>query len=576
MGLKFYKANFFLILVVLLAAILRFLYLDRIPTGIGGDEMTYLITAKALALTGSDVTGTWNPLSIIFFRYPLGETQAELLYFLYAPIVGFFNFSLFSARFINAILGTLSVIPLYFIAKKLINKQVGVFAAFIFAINPWQIYISRTAYELTPAVFFFLTGLSLVFSKRSRIYYSIPAFFLAFYSYIGTKLIFFPIAAIAIFYGYFFYNKKQFKKQYLTVLAACLFLVLFFLISLKLSPQSSRMGELLSPNSPLVVNQVNTARKNSIQTPLTNIFENKLSVTKQIMATKLFKSISSEYLFVYGDNFFSIYRHGIFYYADALFLFLGVLFIFARKRAVFVFLTFLGLIGILPQLLHGNNTDNFTPHIIMLFPFLIIFIAAGLGETTQFIKKRWYFLASIMAIFLIYFFSVLNFFNIYFFQHSLKGYFDFPIRIISRYAVLTDNKEQITVFSTRSSDLFKKYLFYTNNYNRQTAALVKELVLKKEYKLNNILFASCDRSIDFGKFKGVAIYDVECGQLIKEAKNYLTISRLSDGGRVFRIYNDKTCRDAKLNAYPQNITLDSLVVENLSKKSFCEAYINPM
>jgi len=82
-----------------LAAILRFLWLDKIPVGIGGDELTYVFNAKAIFLTGSDISGTWNPLSAFIFHYPAYTTpQAELPYFLLTPIVGFLQFSLFNAR----------------------------------------------------------------------------------------------------------------------------------------------------------------------------------------------------------------------------------------------------------------------------------------------------------------------------------------------------------------------------------------------------------------------------------------------------------------------------------------------
>jgi len=46
------------------------LWLDRIPIGIGGDELTYVFNAKAIFLTGSDISGTWNPMSAFYFPLP--------------------------------------------------------------------------------------------------------------------------------------------------------------------------------------------------------------------------------------------------------------------------------------------------------------------------------------------------------------------------------------------------------------------------------------------------------------------------------------------------------------------------
>ena len=73
--------NYLLLFVIILASILRLLWLDRVPSAIGGDELIYVLNAKSMLLSGSDLTGTWNPLSIFFFNYPPNQMQAELPYF---------------------------------------------------------------------------------------------------------------------------------------------------------------------------------------------------------------------------------------------------------------------------------------------------------------------------------------------------------------------------------------------------------------------------------------------------------------------------------------------------------------
>ena len=74
------KIGIILIAIILLAAFLRFFWLDRIPNAVSGDELTYIFTAKSMFLSGSDITHTWSPLSIFAFRYPPGEVQAELVF----------------------------------------------------------------------------------------------------------------------------------------------------------------------------------------------------------------------------------------------------------------------------------------------------------------------------------------------------------------------------------------------------------------------------------------------------------------------------------------------------------------
>jgi hypothetical protein len=65
--------------IIVLAVLFRFVYLDRIPTAIGGDEIVYPLTAKSIALTGRDLTGTWNIFQSLIFRYPPNQQSAELM-----------------------------------------------------------------------------------------------------------------------------------------------------------------------------------------------------------------------------------------------------------------------------------------------------------------------------------------------------------------------------------------------------------------------------------------------------------------------------------------------------------------
>lgn len=203
-----------LFIIICLAALLRFTLLDRIPNAVGGDELTYIVTAKSIFLTGRDITGTWSPWSIFLFRYPPHEQQAELPYFLHLPFSGPFPFSLFTARIPFALLSIGIVIILYFLTKKLINVHAAIATGLIAAINPWLIYIGRTAYESTPATFFYLLGFYLLLSLRgSKLFISVPVFFLAFYSYIGMKLIFLPL--IILFCLFAWSRNRKDQKQYL-------------------------------------------------------------------------------------------------------------------------------------------------------------------------------------------------------------------------------------------------------------------------------------------------------------------------------------------------------------------------
>ncbi|MFH1186552.1 MAG: glycosyltransferase family 39 protein [Candidatus Levyibacteriota bacterium] len=574
MAIAFIKNNFLLILIVLLAVFLRFFLLDKIPSAIGGDELVYIITAKSLFLTGSDLSGTWKAFSIFFFNYPPGEIQAELPYFLFAPVVGFFNFSLFAARFTNALLSVFVVFVVYLITKKFFNKNTAIIAGFIAAINPWFIYDGRTSYDMTSAVLFYLLSFYFLTSKKGKhILLAIPFLLLSFYAYIATKVFFLPFVFAVVFYSYFVLNKRKFKKEYLAVVIFSLALVLFFITMLKVNPSSSRLGVILTPNNPQIAKEVDSIRRSSIQNPLLTVFENKYTVFLRIAETKLFNSFSVNYLFVTGDEFFSVWRHGLFYYLDSLFLILGGIFIFAKDKKLFFFFSILTLFASFPQIIHKVTTSNFTPHLALIFPFMIIFIANGISKTLALFKKGKYYFAVLTVILLLYIFSLLNFLNIYFFQHPLRGYFDFPIRVLSKYASLSKDKgQQVLVYSPSSPDIFKKYIFYTNSLRKDTIFKVRENVNKKEYRFNNVKFLSCDNTIDPLKMEEVIIYDKGCAPIEKDYKKII-IPRLDDGGETYRIYNDQICSKFYLKRYPSNLSISDFSLEKLDIKRFCQTFI---
>ncbi len=561
-----------LILVLILASILRLIWLNNVPPAVGGDELTYLITAKSILLSGSDITGKWNPLSVFLFNFPPGQGQAELLYFILIPFVA--KFSLFWSRFPNAFFGVLVVYLIYLITSKFFGAKAGIVAALVSAVNPWFIYISRTTYEMPVATFFYLLSLYfLITLKGKKILFTIPVLLLAFYSYIATKAVFVPFVFTAVIYSYFLVNKKKYRKEYLSIVIFSVLLFIFYFVSIIVHPGTSRIGDLFTPNNPAVTNQVNFLRHMSISNFLTDVLVNKYTVFFTVLLVKAFNIFSTGYLFINGDKFFSIYNQGVFYYPDAIFLILGLIFVFLKNRKVFFLLFSLILFSIIPQLIYTASTDVFTPHNTLMFPFFIIFIGVGIYETVNYFKNRNYFYASSIIISLIYLFFIVNFLNIYFYQFPLRGNFDFPVRIASKYAELSSKNSKVFVYTERKEDVFNKFLFYSNSLNKNTYLTVRNNIANKYYGIGNIRFEDCNNSINPLKNNNVIIYDDNCGGL-KRNGFHLSISSLSDGGENYEIFNDAICSKFYLNPYPMGITISDFSIENMNVRKFCQTFVN--
>lgn len=557
-------------LIVCITVFFRFVYLDKIPNAITGDELLYVITAKSVFLTGHDLTGTWNPLSAFIFRYPPNEQQAELPYFIHLFFSAPFPFSLFLTKLPFALMSVGIVILLYKIAQQLFGRNVGIATGLVAAVNPWLVVMGRTCYESTPATFFYLFALyMLITCKKWKLLYSVIPLTLAFYSYIGTKLIFVPFALLAVLLG-FYIQKRHYGKQYVLIGAYSLLFVLVFFILLKTSP-TSRISELVLPNSPIIVSQVNDIRKNSVQFLMRPLMVNKYTVYVQTLLSKLFRIFSPTYLFVEGDQFFLPGRQSFFYFIDALLLFIGSLYVFTKNRLFFITLCLFICIGTIPHIFHKTMGD-FSGHLALMFPFIILFIGAGIAGFLE-VKSKQIRRVVIVGIVCIYACNVASFCLVYFSQYPLMGYGDFHMRVLSRYLTIAKRADiPITVYSNTSQDLFKKYLFYTDSMTKQTIDEIKKIGTKSGFTFNGIHFTSCDDKIQNAPPNTILIYDVMCGMQVSGPR--LRISRLSDGGGIYEIFNDPVCGQYALNTYPRGITTNDFAVEKLSDERFCTIYIN--
>lgn len=576
------KRAILFLLILLLGASLRFTFLDTIPHSVNGDEMHYLLSAKSFVLTGKDITQTITPLDLFFFRYSPDEpAQAELPYFLLMLTVGIFPFSLLGNALPNAFLSFLLIPLLYLIAKKLFNNTTtALLASFLTSINPWFIAMGRTSYEVIPATFFYLAGFYLVFiAKGWKILLSFPLFLLAFYSYIGTKLIFFPLILVFCLYAYFVINKRQFAKYYLSLCILSLIFVGFFLFQITTSSQS-RTSEILSPFSPYLGAQVDGLRKATITSPLVGIFENKGTLFFSLFTERFIHSLSPSYLFITGDFFFLLKKHGLFYLIELFFLIGGAYFLFQQQKKLFFFFLTVCFIAILPQAVHLQN-QHFTPHLMLIIPFFLLIISYGIGEVFNVIAIRQ--LAEkqsptikgalIITFSIFYLFALANFVHLYFFHIPLQpNFFNLSNRLLAYYSDQTENK-QILVYSPDPDEKFKDYVFYNNALTKENAATIAKALTTKRYSINNVQFLECNRNLKAIDRKKVTLIYTECEMKPKKPPQPLVIPQPVDSGTVFRIYHDELCHRYDLKLFVSGTTINDLSLQNQTPQAFCEQFI---
>lgn len=150
--------RFILSFILVLAFVLRIIWLDKYPSGFTPDEASFGYDAYSILKTGKDQWGKPFPLVLESF----GDFKSPLYAYLTIPSVAIFGLNRLAVRLPNAILGTLAILMTYLLANKLFNRKVGIFSAFLLAISPWHVMLSRGAFEANLTTFFLPLGIYLL------------------------------------------------------------------------------------------------------------------------------------------------------------------------------------------------------------------------------------------------------------------------------------------------------------------------------------------------------------------------------------------------------------------------------
>jgi len=558
------KRLIILYLIILFSGIIRFVFLDRIPSGINDDELHFVLNAKSIFYGFSNIEGNTNP-------FQLGEMSSLI----FAPIIGILPTNLFTARLPYVLIGCLSIVLIYLITFKITkNFNLAIISALIAAINPWNIYVNRTSFDAPIAIFFYLlTFYLLTFKKPKYIYISIITAFLAFNSYIGTKVLLLPFIILSSCFLWKF-NKKN-GQHYLIIVLVSLLITVNFIITLPNQSVGKRVSELVTPNSSQIKDQVNLERQQSLQSKSLNyLFTNKYTVYAKNFTQKYFYNFSTDILFLEGDHTAtgSLWKMGYFYYIDALLIIMGIIYLYIKHRNFLFLIGLFILLSPIPEAIRSDSIPAYVFHSSFQYPFLFILIAAGTLLFWQFFSNKFFRLSLV----LIYLLSFINFIDIYFFKSPIyqPESFSFSKRVISNYLRLENNKnKEIYVLTREPEVLFRSYLFFTNSYQKNNFDLVKNIYSqsKDNISFNKIHFINNNKYLPSGN-NYTLIFDTD--NFTFDEKNSKTyISRLSDAGKIFSIHRGSTCQNLNLITYPNNITFKDLNIEKLDEKSFCERFI---
>jgi len=221
-----------LALIFLVGGVLRLYKLSSSPPTLNWDEAAWGYNAYSLMLTGKDEYREFLPI----FTRSFDEYKPALPSYLMIPFIKYFGLSESAVRMPSAILGSLSIILLYFLVMKLLNKSsYALVASGLFAVEPWAVHMARVYHDANIALFFLLLGfLAYLYGKKRPLFLVVSALLIGFswFTYNANKLLV-PLFIAFLVYkdqNYFKTVPEKYKRYCEGIIGFWLLLFLYFVL----------------------------------------------------------------------------------------------------------------------------------------------------------------------------------------------------------------------------------------------------------------------------------------------------------------------------------------------------------
>lgn len=376
--------KYILLFILIFFLFTRLFKITEIPPSVYWDEASIGYNAYSISQTGKDEWGEFLPLHFRAF----GEFKLPVYIYSVVPFAKIFGLNTLSVRLPSVLFSLGVVILTYFLSRKLTGKDsIGLWSSFFISISPWFFIFSRTGYEATAGLMFYLLAiyLFLFFAERKWfIFFSAACFILSAYSYNSFRIIA-PLAILALILLEF--------KNFLVVSKKAIVPITFSLILVLLS---------IAPIYRLYVYDAGISRLQAVG-----------GVNLASFAKNYISHFSPNFL-LSGDKNLRSQQPGFgqIYPVDLLLMPLGLLYLFTSKSKYRLIPLILFLFGPIP----GSLTKE-SPHAlraISMVPFMAIISAFGTDKLQQWVKKSRVATLIISIIFMAFFINYfVNFLYVY-------------------------------------------------------------------------------------------------------------------------------------------------------------------
>lgn len=460
---SFLKSRIFLLSAILfIGLLLRALFITSNPPSLYGDELTITLDAYSLLKTGHDQLGNFLPLT-----FPMGAGRPAVYVYGSIPFIALFGPTALGVRALSLLSGIGVILLIYLLSKRLFSEKAGIVAAFLAAVSPWDISLSRGGFEAHFALFLALLGIYFFLrAKENPKFYILSAlgFGLTFHTYPTYK------ASLLLFLPLLFWFQKtkdslkavNEKRYFFGGLIIFLTLGFLSLSQTFFGGSEARFVDINIFSQGVLKNsieqKINLERTDTILPgSVSKYFHNKPVEYSKVFIENYLQSFSLDFLILHGDrnprhNMATI---GELYAVEIFLIALGFLNFWQRQKRVILFLLLWIFLTPIPTAIVD------LPHALrssFILPPLLLLSALGLSQVLNYKNKIPVFVIALIFIIQFVFFAQKLFFLA---PIEYNNFWSFPAKEASEIAKQNINNFKYILLSDKINDIEFAYPVYT-------------------------------------------------------------------------------------------------------------------
>lgn len=491
------KQKYILLIVIILGLFLRIININNNPISLYGDELTITLDAYSLLKTGQDQLGNAFPLT-----FQMGAGRPAGYVYGSVPFIALFGPTALGVRLLSILSGLGIIILLFYLGKRLLGEKVGLAAAAIAAISPWDISLSRGGFEAHFALFLALLGVYLFLLARQKpLFYIFSAlsFGLTIHTYPTFKVSLLLFLPLLIWYQGGI--RKIIKGSGKYLIAGVSILIILGVLALSQSfigGSEKRFSDInIFSKATLkasIEQKINLERQVSrLPKPLLKFFHNKPVEYTKVLIENYLQNFSLDFLVLHGDRNprHNMATMGGLYAIELLFIIIALLTFWQKERRLLLFLILWIILAPIPTAVVD------LPHALrssFMLPPLIILAALGLSVLLGFRGKK------VVLLVVLFYLIQFGFFiqKLYFLSpYAYSSFWSYPAKTASSVVSVNKEKYDFIVLSNRINDIEFAYPVYSKVdpklliRQNQGKTMLAGFPVKK---LDNVFFGSIDEN----------------------------------------------------------------------------------